>query len=148
MTTTINTRNLGFKIGLIYCILSFLLTFTFLIPIFSVMPGSLVELFASYFVKNDPYDNVGKATITIFLIILVVFLFLVLYGIRNIASKGVYLKSPEIILFMSIFYFIIHPLGFYLYWAFFLNFRGDGQLIFGAVTSFPDSSISFIRNID
>jgi hypothetical protein len=45
---------------------------------------------------------------------------------------------------MSPLYFIVHALGFYIYWGMSLEFRGDGQLIFAAVDSFPISSWAFI----
>ncbi|MBF6642883.1 hypothetical protein [Chryseobacterium indologenes] len=60
------------------------------------------------------------------------------------ANKGIHLTWVEVVIEMLIFYFIIHPLGFYIYWGLFLDFRSDGQLIFSAITSFPYSSIGFI----
>jgi hypothetical protein len=144
MPITFKNNHLGLKIGIIFSLISFALTFTFLIPIFSVIPGSLIELISSYFVDKNSYSNVGKLTILILSGILILYLTIVLALIKNIAKKKSELKKSEIILMMFIFYFIVHPLGFYIYWAMFLNFANDGQLIFGAVTSFPYSSITFI----
>lgn len=45
---------------------------------------------------------------------------------------------------MLLFYFIVHPLVFYLYWGIQLDFRSDGQLIMEAIRTFPISSLSFI----
>jgi hypothetical protein len=45
---------------------------------------------------------------------------------------------------MFLFYFLVHPLGFYIYWGLELDFRSDGQLIFGAIKSFPASSCAFL----
>lgn len=144
MKTEANNTYLGLKIGLIFSVLSFLLTFTYIVPIFTIIPASLIELIAENFVNKDPYGNVGKVTILIFVLLLILFLFLTLKAAQNIANKGLHLKWAEIVLAMFIFYFIIHPLGFYIYWALFLNFKSDGQLIFEAITSFPYSSIGFV----
>ncbi|GAE65413.1 hypothetical protein H3Z85_04465 [Chryseobacterium indologenes] len=144
MATFIKNRNSGLKIGATFSLLSFLLTFTYLVPVFTVIPGSIIELIAENFVNKNPYSNVGKVTILIFVLILIIFLLLVLTGIKNMANKGIHLTWVEVVIEMLIFYFIIHPLGFYIYWGLFLDFRSDGQLIFSAITSFPYSSIGFI----
>lgn len=140
-----NKQNLGLKIGIVFSVISFLMTFTFLVPIFSVIPGSfLIELITSVFINENVDNNIGKIVLIILSTIMIIFLLLVLKGIKKIASKQLLLNKTEIILIMIFFYFIIHPLGFYIYWALFLNFVGDGQIIFEAATSFPYSSISFI----
>ena len=121
------------------------MTFAFLVPIFSVIAGSfLIELITLVFINENVDNNIGKIVLIILSTIMIIFLLLVLKGIKKIASKQLLLNKTEIILIMIFFYFIIHPLGFYIYWALFLNFVGDGQIIFEAATSFPYSSISFI----
>ena len=138
-------QNIGLKVGLIFSVISFLLTFTFLVPIFSVVPGSLLtETLVSIFVSDNSNKNIGISTLTILSGITICYILIILKAVKNIAYKQLLLNKTEIILMMIFFYFIIHPLCFYIYWALFLNFRGDGQIIFGAVTSFPYSSISFI----
>jgi len=144
MSATIKNRTLGLKIGAVFSIISFLLTFTFIIPILSVLPGCLVELIASKLVNNTPYSNVGKLTILIFVVILLTFIVAIIFATKILAEKKLKLRKFEVILAMFIFYFIIHPLGFYIYWGIFLHFVRDGQLIFSAVTSFPYSSLAFI----
>jgi phosphatidylglycerophosphate synthase len=127
-------------IGSIFSATSFILTFTYIIPILSVsVLGALVESMMSLFINDDPYSNIGKATIAF----LVVFLALIITRML-LESRKNKLSNSIIILFMIVTYLIIHPLGFYIYWAISMNFKSDGQLIFGAVSSFPFSSLSFI----
>ncbi len=45
---------------------------------------------------------------------------------------------------MSLLFFIVHSLGFYIYWGAELGFKSDGQLAFGVINSFPTSSWAFI----
>jgi amino acid permease len=90
-------------------------------------------------VNNEPYSNVGKATLIALIVIFIVSIVLIL-----IASRKKELSNVQVFGVMVFEYFIMHTLGFYVYWAFSLDFRTDGQLIFGAVTSFPISSFGFI----
>ncbi len=63
----------------------------------------------------------------------------------NIHIKYIFnLSNSAVVGIMVVEYFIVHTLGFYLYWANTLDFRSDGQLIFAAVDSFPKSSLSFV----
>jgi len=129
----------GTIIGGIFTVISLLLTLTFIVPILSIIPGAFIESIMSSIVNNEPYSNVGKATILTLVIILILSLILILFK-----SRKTELKNGHIFGIMVFEYFIIHALGFYIYWATSLNFRSDGQLIFGAVTSFPASSFGFL----
>jgi len=126
-------------LGGLFTVGSFLLTFTFMIPVFSIMPGTLIESMMASILGTEPYSSVGIATIIVLLILLVIW---VLFCMAQ--SKKRVLQNGQIIGFMAILYFIIHPLGFYLYWAIALDFRNDGQLVFAAVDSFPVSSMGFL----
>ncbi len=129
----------GTIIGGIFTVVSLVLTITFVVPIFSVIPGSLIEAIMSSIVHNEPYSNVGKATILTLALILTFSLLIILYQ-----SRKTEFSNGHIVGVMFFEYFIIHALGFYIYWATSLNFRSDGQLIFGAVKSFPASSWGFL----
>jgi len=135
----INQKYNATIIGGIFTTVSLLLTFTFIVPIFSVIPGAFIELLMSSIIDRDPYSNVGKVTIFTLLILLVISLITILIKARKIKFN-----NGHIIGVMFFEYFIIHNLGFYIYWATALNFKSDGQLIFGAVTSFPYSSFGFL----
>jgi hypothetical protein len=143
MTDTNNVNN-GIIIGAIFSLCSFLLTFTFIIPVFSVVPGAFFELLSSSIVSNDPYSNVGKLTILFLAVALVVIIKLSLFRVEKWTLEHQFLTKKKVISLMMVFYFVVHPLGFYIYWALCLNFRSDGQLIFAAVYSFPVSSLSFV----
>ncbi|WP_262151914.1 hypothetical protein [Chryseobacterium foetidum] len=134
----------AFRIGIIFTTMSLLLTLTFVVPIFSVLHATPVEILACGLVDNNPYSNVGKLAIFILATILLLFLFVIFKVIKNEAKRHSDKSGFEILVMMLIFYFIVHPLGFYLYWGAFLNFENDGQLIFSVVDSFPYSSLSFM----
>jgi len=135
----INQQYNGTIIGGIFTLSSLFLTLTFVVPILSVIPGAFIESLMSSIVDNEPYSKVGKATIITLAVILLLSLIIIL-----VKSRKIELKNGHIVGIMLFEYFIIHSLGFYIYWATSLNFRSDGQLIFGAVTSFPVSSFGFI----
>ncbi|MCH2110313.1 MAG: hypothetical protein MK135_13400 [Polyangiaceae bacterium] len=135
----IDQQNNGTVIGAIFTVGSLLLTLTFIVPVISVLPGALIESIMASMVNNEPYSNVGKATLATLLIIL---MFSVI-GILNKAKKTEF-KNRQVVGIMTIEYFIIHSLGFYIFWATSLNFRADGQLIFSAVKSFPASSFGLL----
>ena len=135
----INKQYNGTIIGGIFTIVSLLLTLTIFVPMISIIPGGFIESLMSSIIDNEPYSKVGKATLTTLIII-----FLITIGIILIKSRKAEFSNGHIIAIMVFEYFIIHPLGFYIYWATLLNFRSDGQLIFGALTSFPISSFGFV----
>ncbi len=145
---------LGTKIGACFTAGSLLLTLTLVVPVFSILPGSLLEAVAQGLVNNDPYSNVGKLTILFLIIMFATTLIIVLVRVRKTGirigrvwggKKIIYMSKIKIVLIMLLFYFIVHPLVFYLYWGGIqLDFRSDGQLIMEAIRTFPISSLSFI----
>lgn len=135
----IDQRYNGIAIGAIFMLASLLFTFTLVVPMLSVIPGAFLESIMASIVDNEPYSNVGKATILVLSSMLIISMIFVL-----VISRQMVFRNSHIIAIMSFEYFILHPLGFYIYWASFLDFRNDGQLIFGAVSSFPMSSLSFV----
>lgn len=135
----INQQYNGTIIGGIFTVTSLLLTLTFIIPVLSVIPGAFLESIIAKIVDNEPYSNVGKATIAVLIAILTISTIIIL-----IKSRKKKLSNGQLFRVMVFEYFIIHSLGFYIYWATSLDFRNDGQLIFEAVTSFPASSFGFI----
>lgn len=139
----INKDNNGTKIGLIFTFISFLLTFTFVVPMLSMIPGAAIESVLSAYIENEPYSNVGKASIITFLIFLVASLSFILYKVR-VQSKVEHISNTFVVGVLLIEYFVVHPLAFYIYWAVELDFRSDGQLIFASTASFPFSSLSFV----
>ena len=137
-------HNSGLIIGTIFTGVSLLSTATFIMPIISVVPGSIIESLASGIVSNDPYSNVGKLTIKILSVIFVFTLILCIVSIVNKIEKSGQVFQRQIVLIMLLMYFIVHSLGFYIYWGLVLHFESDGQLIFAAVISYPFSSFAFV----
>jgi len=134
----INQEFNGFSIGGLFTIGSLLSILTFIIPIFTVFPGAIIESFFSQIIDNEPYSNVGIATIVTLLVLLIFSLTAFL-----IKSRKSIRTNNQVFVFMVLQYFIVHTLGFYIYWAKVLNFRSDGQLALGALSSFPFSSFAF-----
>ena len=134
----------GLIIGAIFTIASLLLTATFVVPIISVLPGMLFETIAQNCINNDPYSNVGKLTILLLTITFILILILCLLSIRSKTKKGEDVSNKRIIAIFLLTYFIVHSLGFYIFWGVSSGFRSDGQLIFGAVISHPISSFAFV----
>jgi hypothetical protein len=134
----------GLTIGAIFTLCSLLLTFTFFIPIISVLPGVVFETISKAIISNTPYSNVGKLTILFLTVAIFLTIILSLWHIKKQTIEHHSLPKVKVVGIMTVFYFIVHPLGFYIYCGLKLNFRNDGQLIFAAVDSFPISSFSFV----
>jgi len=139
----ISERRQGLILGSMLTVCFLALTATFIVPIIFVLPGVIVESIASHVVNNDRYSNVGKRTIAILSVMLAGTLIVVLLHIRGRREKGMPVSQGRTILLLLLLSFIIHPLGFYIYWGLVLQFRSDGQLIFAAIYSFPFSSLAF-----
>jgi hypothetical protein len=140
----ISKTNSGLIIGALFTVGSLLLTATFVAPIISVLPGMVFETIAKNYINNDPYSNVGKLTILMLTITFLLTLILCLISIKSKTSKGEEISNRRIIATLSIMYFLVHSLGFYIYWGAVLDFRSDGQLIFSAIISYPVSSFMFV----
>lgn len=135
----INQLYNGTIIGSFFTIGSLVLTYTYIVPIATVFPGVYVESLMSFIVDKEPYSNIGKATIIALTGILILSLLIIF-----LKSRRTHLGNVQIIVIMLVEYFILHILGFYVYWAVSLDFRSDGQLILGAISSFPFSSFGFV----
>jgi DMSO/TMAO reductase YedYZ heme-binding membrane subunit len=140
----ISKTNSGLIIGALFTVGSLLLTATFVAPIISVLPGMVFETIAKNYINNDPYSNVGKLTILMLTITFLLTLVLCLISIKSKTSKGEDISKGRIIAILSLMYFLVHSLGFYIYWGAVLDFRSDGQLIFSAIISYPISSFMFV----
>lgn len=128
--------------GFLFSIISFLSTYTIVIPIMVVTyVGTLLEFFASLFIPKNSHLRLPE-----FVIITLIFLtILVFFVSASIQRKRYIEKLPYSNLWTFILLFItINALGFYVYWGVMLNFKSDGQLIFISFESFKYSSLAFI----
>jgi hypothetical protein len=141
---TDNKNASGSIIGIIFTVGSLLLTLTFIVPIISVLPGILFEKISVSIISSENYSNVGRLTILLLTLSLIITLGLFLINIWKKAKAGIKISKSRVILVMAVCYLLVHPLGFYIYWGVVLDYRSDGQLIFGAVSSFPFSSFAFL----
>lgn len=130
------------KIGAVFTVVSIALTFTYLVPVITVgLAGIFFERLAAAAVTAN---EIGKVTTLMLAIVLVLVLAPMFYAAWRVARKGCVLSKGEIISYMLLLYFIVHPLGFYMYWGMALHYRMDGQLIFASLISFPFSSLFFL----
>lgn len=104
-----------------------------------MIEGIMVKL-----IGKEPYSNVG---ISVILVLIIASIGVSIFYFSSEAKRVKESTSFRIDLFlgyMFIQFLIIHPLVFYINWGIKLNFRGDGQLIFGIMDTFPISSLSFV----
>lgn len=141
---TLKKKHTGLWIGTIFSLVSLALTFTFIIPIWSVLLGSFVEQAFSALFPYAVFAEIGKLTILLLSILLLSVVFLVFKAITLKVKKGIIIRTSFIGLVMLATYVVVHPLGFYLYLGLVLDFQLDAQYLFDAVYSFPFSSLFFI----
>ncbi len=132
-------------IGLLFTVICFLATRTFIIPIVTIMPAAtlLESLFENIFGTN-PFDAIGQSiliTLTI-LFLLTTWLYYILL-LRQL-KKNKTVNTWLFIAYLVVQLFIIHPLGFYLYMSTNWSMANDGQLMFGVIETFPISSLAFV----
>lgn len=123
-------------IGLIFTLFSLISILLFAIPIISIIPIALpLELIFSNFV-NDKYLWIS---VTISLLIIFILTSNLLYRkIKdNISNRG-------FILYLTLQFFVLHPLVFYIKLSSNWARASDGQVMFMIVESFPYSSWTFL----
>ena len=136
-------KNIGLKIGAVFSIVSFLLTFTIAVPMFSVMPAIFSENWIREIFPGISYAQGCIINLWIFVILFLVVLFLIKKNIK----KGVHQKKQtnalKITLTMSVFYFLVHPIGYYIF-MWFSGFPIDALNAMMSIGSFPFTSLSFV----
>ena len=123
-------------IGLIFTLFSLISILLFAIPIISIIPIALpLELIFSNFV-NDKYLWI---CVTISLLIIFILTSNLLYRkIKdNISNRG-------FILYLTLQFFVLHPLVFYISLSSNWTRASDGQVMFMIVEYFPYSSWTFL----
>lgn len=123
-------NNNATRIGVLFTKASILSMVTIVLPMVAILPGTLLESIASLLIDNEPYSNVGWLTITLLSSIFLSVIILSSISVANQTRKYGVISQRRIIFILSIVYFIVHPLGLYIFWGIRLNFRSDGQLIF------------------
>lgn len=131
-------------IGAIFTIVSFISTFSIVVPMYTVMPAALIEQAAS---NSFPFLTAAKTGITMILLLfslLVMALIVTFYRIKKLSKVHQRQSTIEIIGFMLTFWLFAHSLGFYLFWGVVQNFSIDALYLISSVYSFPFSSFFFI----
>lgn len=133
------------KIGLIFTVICFLGTWTFVLPFMIIMPtGLMVESYFNSYYGPVPFDYIGQAAIVTLssLFIVTTFLYYLLVRVQvkrnNEIVKGVFIG------YLVLELFIIHPLFFYIWLSQDWNMAGDGQMMFSIMETFPFSSVTFV----
>lgn len=134
-------RHLPVKTGALCTLISLLLACTGFAAIITVAPVAFaVELLISLF--GDYHE--GPGGLILLSIVCISALTITFYYVKKLTVNGFTITKKELFLIMFSFYWIVHPLGFYVYWGLFTDFSNDGQFILGSVFSFPVSGFSFI----
>lgn len=132
-------------IGLIFSVSCFLLYYTFIVPLLIMLPLSLtLEVVFKGIYPDQVYSKTGQGVVTsltiIFVTISVTFFTKI---IRQIKDTQTY-KIGQVILFMTLLLFIVHPLVFYIDLSNDWSRASDGQFILSIGETFQMSSWTFI----
>ena len=130
------------KIGAIFTGVCIALAYTYLVPIFVVLPG--VMFYEELAKALAPSHHLGKVTIALLSLTVLVCIVPMLYSAWRVARNACAMRKAEIVAYMALLCFIVHPLGFYVYWWLKYGFHMDGQIIFASADSFPYSSLFFV----
>jgi hypothetical protein len=133
-----NYNYVGLMIGAIVTAISLLLTFAYVLPFFSIV---LCFAAKTMFVFCANYKTIATVAIVFLSIAFLVVMALVLWNIRNMVKEGLPILATKMILIMLIFFVIVHPLGFYIYWA---SHHFKALAIFESRPCFAISSLAFI----
>lgn len=120
-------------VGIIYCFVGILLSFTFIVPLIHFILGIITESILTFFVRDLTNPLNGKMMIILLSLILVLYLFFNTRSILKTLNSSGYLTKTAIFSDFFLLHFIVHPLVFYCRWGLNTNFRGDGQLILDVV---------------
>ena len=135
-------------VGIIYCFVGILLSFTLAVPIIHFLLVIFIEPILHFLIPVLTNPLIGKMMIIILSLILVLYLFLNTRSIiKKINSTG-YLTKTAIFSDLFLLHFIVHPLVFYCRWGLNSNFRGDYELFFDVVpTDIYANGFLFIYSI-
>ena len=132
-------------IGLIFTAVSFVATWSFIIPLLTLMPfGLTLELVFTDIFGNDPYSTVGNATLFSLLVLVLLTCFVYYRYLIRSSESGVAFSKSRFILFLLLQMFLVHPLGFDIYGSLDWSRASDGQYILALYTTFPISSFAFL----
>lgn len=135
-------KHTALKIGAIFSGISLLLTLTFFVPMYCILPAYFLDVFVTD-VFSLSNKTGGKVTTLILGILFLSALYIAMRIVKIRAEKGEEMTKKEIIVIMLIIFAIVHPLGYYLLlWA--TNFPIDALVAMMSIFSFPVTSLSFV----
>ena len=133
------------KIGALFTVLNLLAVITVVVPIFIVMPVSIIfESIFLHLFEDSPYKVIGSLTL---LSILALAIAVSVFYFRRVSKQSRSAEPFDIttfVVFLVVQMFIVHPLVFYFQTSSDWSRASDGQFIFGVFGSFPVSSLAFI----
>ena len=104
-----NNKHLGFVIGGIFSLISILLTFTFAVPMLSVLPGFFLQDLISDLFPNLTYEESGKVTTAVLLIVFCLAIFFAFRRVNTWKDKTAKNRKIELVIIMLIVYLLVHP---------------------------------------
>ena len=129
----IGDKYYGLILGCLCAVISFLSTYTYAIPITTTLP------LCSFFESFAPSGSEGLySTIGLGILFVLSLCFIIYYGL----IKGIEKRQMVPVIYFE--WFVIHSLGFDIFWWFTNGFDSDGQLIFLSISSFLLSSLAFV----
>ena len=130
--------------GTIIAIICFATTWTFIVPMLTIIPiGLPLELLFGKIFETSSY---AATSISVLLTLIAVFILVGLWFVNRIERDKREQKEfnrIRLIFFFAIQLVIIHPLVFYVWATMNSQNAGDGQFMFGIAETFPFSSICF-----
>ncbi len=138
-----NTKKTGLKTGTIFSIVSFLLTFTIAIPMFTVMPAIFTDTLILELFPEISYSQSCKISLLVFVMLLLVTLILTKRNIKKSVEQNQQTNALKITFTMLILYFIMHPIGYYIV-MWFSGFPVDALNAMMSLYSFPFISLLFV----
>lgn len=128
-------------VGLIFTVVSFISTFTFIVPMLIVFP--VVTIFESI-LGPASYERIGTTAIIFLSVIVLSALLGFFFYIFRLKQQGNEISISSFIIILVGLSFILHPLGFFLYVSTNWQMANDGQFIFAIFRPFAYTSIAYV----
>lgn len=127
-------------IGLLFTFVCLISTFTFIIPILTLVFPGILEMIFSLIFGDSSFQKIG---ISVIITLLCVFLLSTYFFLQRINKRPEKLKIETIYYFVCQI-FLLPPICFYFSASRNWESAGDGQFFFGIFEVFPKSCLSFL----
>ena len=126
-------------IGLLFSLGGFISTFTFVLPILTLIPSLILEYLFSLFFGENTYKYIGISVI----VTLIFTIFISSYFLLKTITRQPEKINKELIFYFLVLYFVIPPTFFFVNTSGNWDKASDGQFFLGIFETFPESCVSF-----